>query len=165
MYNKALLLLLTLSMVFVSCADNTDSDPETPLGIIESSLAYFEGKIVEKTIEKVNGIDAWKIKIENEIGSILSFYWQIGSLILIQVDGSRGPFNYDLSPGTNLINFSSARTLAMGQVQNTNILNWILRQDIDRNNKYLYVFDFENSSNLSIKIYVDAENGNILQID
>ena len=84
-------------------------------------------------------------------------------MILLQIEGTRGPFDYDISPGNNLINLSTARTIAMVQAHETNMIHWILRQNTyNSNDNWVYVFEFEKEASISVKVFVDASNGNIL---
>jgi uncharacterized membrane protein YkoI len=127
-------------------------------------LFFFDGEVVEKKLELEDGIEAWEIKIQNTDGAVVIFYWTVTPEILLKMQGDIGPFDYDITPGNNLINYSTARTVAIGAVKNDTIKKWELQQEEDFIDIWVYSFEFDDNGDTS-KVYIDAESGNILQID
>ena len=159
----AIRVLFALILLISSCSEETAVDPVIPSGLIDSSLLYFDGEVISSVNSQVNEIDAWEVKIQNSNASLVSIYWRIEPMILLQIEGTRGPFDYDISPGNILINLSTARTIAMVQAHETNMIHWILRQNTyNSNDNWVYVFEFEKEASISVKAFVDASNGNIL---
>ena len=165
MKNLTNYLFVVWSVQLLSCTVQPSGELETPPSVIESSLYYFKGEIISNSVNNVGGIDVWEIQMQNTNASIVSLLWRIEPLTLLQIHGKTGPFEYSLSPGNNLINFSAARTIAMGQVNSKNLLNWILKQNVVNNNSWIYIFEFGSNFETPVSVYIDAINGNILQVD
>lgn len=157
---------LILSIVIIYACDKTTNDLNinVPEGIISKSLELFDGIIIEKESGEEDGNKTWEIRIQNSEGSKVKFYWLIGNEALHRIDGQEGPFDYDLKPGNNLINFSVAKTVAMGSVKIESLVKWQLRKEEKFNDSWVYNFEFDKVKG-STTVYIDAENGNILKID
>ena len=159
-----LVLLIATSTITISCDENSTPIPEVPQSIIDKSLSYFDGEIIEKELEKEDGIDKWEIKIQNDNGSIVKFYWRVNGQTLLKMEGEKGPFDYEIIAGNSLITYSTALTVAKGAVKNDKVTKWELQQEEDFIDKWVYSFEFDDNGD-SIKVYIDAENGDILEID
>lgn len=164
MKNLSKYVFLFVSILFIGCDTTNETPLEVPQRIIDKSISLFDGEIIEKNLEIEDGIEAWEVKIQNSDGSVVVFYWKVNPEILLKMKGETGPFGYDINPGNNLINFSTARTVAIGAVKNYTIKNWELQQEEDFIDIWVYSFEFDDNGDTS-KVYIDAESGNILQID
>jgi uncharacterized membrane protein YkoI len=164
MKNLSKYVFLFASILFIGCDTTNETPLEVPQTIIDKSISLFDGEIIEKNLEIEDGIEAWEVKIQNSDGSVVVFYWKVNQEILLKMKGETGPFAYDINPGNNLINFSTARTVAIGAVKNDTIKNWELQQEEDFIDIWVYSFEFDDNGDTS-KVYIDAESGNILQID
>lgn len=153
-----------LCISIVSCESEEDTIPQVPQGVIDESLDFFEGEVIDKKLEVEEGVEAWQVKIENSEGAIINFFWTLNGLALFKMEGENGPFEYDIWPGNSLINFSSAKTVAIAGVKNDTILTWELQEEDEFSDIWIYTFEFDASGS-SQKVYIDALNGNILQID
>lgn len=159
---SASILFLILS---VACEKkDNETDPKIPQDLIDSSLAYFEGTVSQETLEIEDGIETWEIKIKNGNGAIVKFYWAVNNSELQKIEGSTGPFDYDIWPERNLINFSTAQKLAMGAVKNDSLNKWELSTNENFINKWVYSFEFDIDGRTR-NVDIDAENGDVLQID
>ena len=152
-------------LFFISCEEDSEALLETPPSIINTSISYFEGAIKKNELLSVNGVDAWKIQLENSKGSVLNIFWRVQSSQLLKMEGIKAPFNYDLNPGNNLINLSTAKTIATGQAQETTLLRWSLELADIAKNTWTYYFEFKNSPNTTFPVYVNATNGEILMLN
>lgn len=164
MKKNILALLIATATIAISCDENSTPIPKVPQSIIDSSLSYFDGEIIEKKTEKEDGIEKWEITIQNDKGSIVKFYWRINGQYLLKMEGQKGPFDYEIMPGNSLIFYSTALTVAKGGVKNDNVQKWALQQDGDFIDKWVYSFEFDDDGDI-IKVYIDAESGDILEID
>jgi uncharacterized membrane protein YkoI len=160
-----ILVFINLVLVFSACdqSDN-ESNPEAPEDLLNKSSAYFDGEAIQKIMEIEEGIEAWKITIQNNNGSKVKFYWTVNNGSLVKIEGATGPFNYEIQPGQDLINFSTAQTIASGAVKNDSIKKWELKQEEEFIDKWIYTFEFHDDGGAQ-KVYIDAEVGDILQID
>jgi hypothetical protein len=158
------ILVIYILAVSISC-NKEETPPEVPQEVINESLSLFDGDVIEKNQEMEDGQTCWKVKIENPEGALVSFYWSTTiNNDLTKILGSKGPFEYDLNPGMSLINLSTAKTFAIAAVKNDSILNWELERNEDFINNWVYEFEFETGSD-TLKVYIDAMNGDVLQID
>lgn len=148
----------------ISCEQKNDTNPEVPQSIIDKSLTYFEGEVIEKEFDEENEIDSWEIKIQSSQGAIVKFYWSSIGQNLMKIEGQLAPFDYEIMPGNSLINYSSAKTIAIGAVKNEIITGWELEENEDFIDNWVYSFEFDDDGQ-TVTVYIDALNGNILQID
>jgi uncharacterized membrane protein YkoI len=165
MKNSAYKILLLINLIFIiSCNETKETIPEIPQDIINQSLNLFDGEVIEKKQVIEDGINAWEVKIENSNGAIVKFYWSTTGNSLIKIEGIQSPFDYELNPGMNLINYSTSKTFAISAVKNSSILNWELEKNQSFIGKWVYEFEFEKGSETQ-KVYIDAANGDVLQVD
>ena len=76
---SAFILFLILS---VACEKkDNETNPKIPQDLIDNSLAYFEGTVIQESLEIEDGIETWEIKIENNNGAIVKFYWVVNNAI------------------------------------------------------------------------------------
>ena len=155
--------MLFLLLIF-SCESADDVDLTAPDAVLEKSTTLFEGDILEKERTQENGIDVWEVKIKNGHGSIVIFYYTVNGQNLVEIEGKEGPFDYNIAPGNNLINLTTALTLAKTVVKDDNILKWELKEDEDFIDNWIYSVELEQESKSNV-VYIDATNGDILQID
>ena len=157
---KRKVFFLVVSIVWISCENSDNVNPEVPQDVIDKSLELFNGNVIEQESSRENGIESWQIKVENQNGSIVKFYWTKSGQTLIRIEGINSPFNYNINPGNNLINFSTAQTVAKSAVKNDVVSKWKLEQDEDFLGNWIYSFQFDD---ISITVVVDATNGDILE--
>ena len=83
-------MIVLLGLVLFSCEEQFGLESnKISQDIIDNSLELFPGSILEQSSDKIEGIDVWKVKIENSAGAIVSFYWQIDGVFLLWLIGSR----------------------------------------------------------------------------
>jgi uncharacterized membrane protein YkoI len=157
-------LLVSLILILNACSNEDVTPVDVPDEIISQSLNLFPGTVIEEGMGTENGRDIWEIKIQNTQGAIVEFYWAVNNQLLIKIEGDQGPFTYDIKPGLGLINFSAAKTFAVSAVKNDAVLAWELEQNEDFIDKWVYEFEIADDPDV-IKVYVDGETGDVLQID
>jgi len=135
-----------------------------PDSLIDKSLAIFDGEVQETEIEEEDNTNLWKVKVQNTDGSVLDIYWTVDTENLYKLEGVQGPYDYAVNPGMGLITFGSAKTIAISAVKNDNLIDWELKQNDDFVEKWVYEFDIDDEG-VTTTVYVDAENGDVLQID
>lgn len=72
--------------------------------------------------------------------------------------GTSPSFDYEVQPGMNLINYSTAKTIALN-VKNGDIIDWKLEKD-ESDNRWEYRFLIS----LEWEIRIDAATGVVLRI-
>jgi hypothetical protein len=166
MKNSVFILLLILFLTgLYSCEKSSENTPEVPQSVIDKSLNLFTGAVTEKKFVSEEGIDSWEVKIEDTNGSVLTFYWAASNEMLVKMEGDQGPFDYEIVPGMGLINYSAAKTFAIAAVKNNAVARWQLKKEDKFINKWVYSFEMNKSGGGTTKVYIDAQNGDVLQID
>jgi uncharacterized membrane protein YkoI len=158
------LILIFSFLTLFSCNESSENKPDVPQSVIDKSLNLFEGEVVEKELETEDGVNSWEVKIEDSNGSVLKIYWSVSNEALVKMEGEKGPFDYEIVPGMGLINYSAAKTFAIAAVKNNAIIGWKLQKEDSFINKWVYTFEMEKSGGTT-KVYIDAENGDVLQTD
>ncbi len=141
-------------MLLFSC-ENPLQKTDIPNSLISSSLNLFDGELQEAGSTKIDGTDLWKVKIKNDSGAITTFYWRKTFNNLHSIVGENGPFNYELRPPLDVINFSTARFLAFNQSNFEPLKSWkFFRNQIDAN--WYYQF---NTDDDPVPVTIDAASG------
>lgn len=154
------LVLILLTTIFFSCEEQFGLDQnEVPQNTIDNSAQLFPGNILETSSDIVEGIKVWKVKIENNSGAIVTFYWQKNYNILYQIEGEKGPFNYEFKPPLDVIVLSTAKFLAFESYSSEVLNSWKLIRDTSHNNHWIYQFFLENAEN---PISVKAATGDLM---
>lgn len=143
--------------------DQENTTSKVPDTVVQKSLNLFDGSILEKSATVEEGIESWEVKIQNSAGATVAFYWNRQNTNLVKINGSQGPFDYSINADSGLLNFSTAKTLAIGAVKNDQIATWTLQQENMFDDLWTYTFFFLPPSDR--QVYIDAESGDILQID
>ena len=72
-----LTVVLIVLLFLISCDEQFGlNQNKISQDVINSSLSMFDGDIVEQVGMRLDGIEVWRVRIENTRGAIVSFYWQ-----------------------------------------------------------------------------------------
>jgi len=164
MRKSTLYLFFCAFAVTYSCNNTDNPSPVAPTKIQDKSADIFDGQAIESKKETEDGVELWEVKVQNSNGSVVRFYWRTDSGVLHEIDGQEDPFNYEVTPGNGLITYSTAKTQAIAAVKNDSLLRWQLEKESDFANKWVYRFEFDNDGK-TIRVFVDASNGDVLEID
>lgn len=158
---KPILFILSTLLIFVACEDPFDTaDNSIPDSLIKNSTFSFPGEVVETTSANKNGVRLWQITIENEYGSMVKFYWRKSSSNLHSIEGTKGPFDYNLKPPYDVLNLATARFLATNNYTIGNITSWSFEPSLTENMKWFYTFHGDGDTP---KVILDAGNGSIIR--
>ena len=135
------------------------NDTEPSQKVIDLSREIFFGEVIEKSSVMEDDNDVWKIKLKNENGSIVSFYWQKNYNIVFKIVGEIGPFNYDMEPPLNVLPLSTARFVAFESYSNEILSLWVLKRDNIDARKWIYQFYINGND---IPFTIDATSGDII---
>lgn len=163
---KNYILLIASIGVFTlfCCEDAQDNVGPVPQTVINASLDLFDGEVLQGKQEDEDGATVWEVKIRNGQGAEVVTYWTIDKEILVKIKGEIGPFDYDIQPGNQLVNFASAQTIAIGAIKNSALTKWELAKEEDFVGDWVYSFEFEGTEE-SIKVFLNAKSGDVIQID
>ena len=154
------LISILLSLALISCEEQFGvENGEIPKNALEHSKDIFPGKVLEKSTAVIDNVSVWKIRIENNTGAIVTFYWQKNYTILFRIEGEKGPFSYDLKPPLNLIILSTARFLAFESYSDEELESWQLIRDKSNNMQWVYQFFLVDHEK---PISINATTGDIL---
>ena len=154
------LLYFFIFILFSSC-DEQDlfSSGNVPQKVIENSLQLFNGEIAETSTSNLDGVDVWKVKLENQSGALLTFYWQRKNNMIFRIIGEQGPFDYELKPPLNTLVFSTAKFLAFESYSKEQLESWQLLRDGQHNLKWVYHFYIRGQQQ---PISINAVSGDML---
>ena len=63
-------------VLFTSCNEqDLFSSGNVPQKVISNSTQLFNGEITETSTSNLDGIDVWKVTLENQSGAVVTFYW------------------------------------------------------------------------------------------
>lgn len=153
-------ILLIPALWLIACNSVTEEIPNVPQSVIDQSLEYFDGVVMETSLENEEGQEAWEVKIENVSGALVKFYWTTLNPVLLKMEGTTGPYTYDIWPDDDLINFSAAKAVAIAAVKNDALERWELAEEDDFIGIWVYTFYIGSQ-----QVYVDAVSGDVLEID
>lgn len=132
---------------------------EAPQKIIDNSIELFPGKLIEQSSDILDEVQVWKIKIENESGSVVSFYWQKNYNLLFVIEGEHGPFNYEMIPPLGVLVLSTAKFLAFESYSEKVLTSWKLKRNNSYRNRWVYLFNLKQTE---LPIMIDAVSGDVL---
>lgn len=154
---RKLYFILPAILLLIACEDPFDKAEESiPDSLLKNSTVLFEGEVIETSSATINGMDLWNIAVENESGSVVNFYWRKSFKNLYKIEGTKGPFDYNLNPPFSVINFATARFLATNNFSLGNITSWSFEPSPKENMKWFYTFRGDGEVP---KVVLDAGSG------
>lgn len=137
-------------------AESDDSLPQVavPDSIVAKALALVPGATVtEAETEVEHGIVVFQVKLQAKTGGEVEVQL-LASGALFEIEGEKGPFDYDVNPGTGIVSFSAARTAALAAKAGT-IKVWELERDA--NGTWYYYFRLDTAEgNWEVEIGADG---------
>jgi uncharacterized membrane protein YkoI len=157
---------LVLVSLWSGCNSTDDDALIVPDKIINNSLGMFDGTVLMREATEVGTLAVWKVQIRNNKGSVVEFFWNQLDDNLYKIEGLKGPYddNYDVVPGNGLVNFKSAQFAATSELKNDALRIWILKKENDFADLWIYSLIY-NENNGQVTAYVNANNGEVLEID
>ena len=150
---------LLLIGLFVSCENPLEKQEDVPSDLINTSLNIFDGEVIEQGSTKLDDLDVWRVRIRHSSDAITSFYWRKPFYNIFRIVGERGPFDYSLNPPLDVINFRTARFLAIDQNSNNVLESWEFMRSPGEIN-WFYKFYLKDKE---FPILVDAGSGEIIR--
>ena len=153
-------LFLSGTILLTACSESSTTAPtiggQDDVVTKTTTMTKGSGSVVS-TI-KNDDTQHWEVKVDMPgDGGIIKFEYLLGTNELREVKGLSSSFEYEIEPGNGLINYSSAKSIALGAVSGS-IIEWKLEKDLSDNN-WQYRFEIGNS-----EVRINATNGNILRI-
>lgn len=153
-------------VLMAGCAKE-EVDTKVPDGVINQSLAMFDGMVIDQGSTQESGQSLWMVKIRNGESAIVSLFWSEEETSLHRIEGSTGPYdeNYDVLPGNGLINFRSAELAARSALKNSDLNNWRLTREEAFSDLWVYTLVYNRAAGTSESAYISASSGNVLAVD
>lgn len=152
--------LISGTFLLIACSENSSTAPTSggQDDVVAKTTAMTKGSGSVVSTIKNDDTQHWEVKIDMPgDGGIVKFEYQLNSNVLREVKGLTPTFEYEIEPGNGLINYSSAKSIALGAV-NGSIIEWKLEKDESDNN---WQFRFEIGSS---EVRINASNGNIIRV-
>lgn len=154
-------LFIPIILIVIACQEPFDEgNGEIPAILIENTKNLFPGIVGEISAEKLNGVNVWKIPVENENGSVVVFYWRRALNNLYIIKGTTGPFDYGLKPPFDVLNFSTVRFLATSNYMIGTISSWSFEPSTTQNMKWNYKFTGDGTGS---PLLLEAGSGAIIR--
>jgi len=156
---KALWAFTMMAIVIAGCSDDDTEVMQAPQSAIDKALLLISGTVTETETEIEDGIAAWKVDITTAQGSEVEVYCRQDNGALLRIDGESAPFDYNITPGMGLIDFSQAKAIADGEVAES-LVFWRLRTEDSFNDIWVYTMEYTQS-----KVSLNATDGSVLDIE
>ena len=156
-------------------ADDLEIDDELeatpPDAVAEFALSLFQGEIIHSETKQEDDFIRWKIYIESSSGAIVKFKIVENPLQLIEMEGERGPFDYDINPGDQFINLHAAIEIALSEIGGE-LTKWEFeaKHDEDEDHEgnadrfWFYKINIIAGDQV-LKIIIHAETGAVLNLE
>ncbi len=159
---KQLLFTLFISGIFLlaACSENSSTAPSAggQDEVVAKTNLITKGRSSLVSTVKNDDTQHWEVKVDmTGDGGIVKFEYQLNSNELREIKGLTPSFEYEIEPGNGLINYSTARAIALGAVSGS-IIEWKLEKD-ESDNNWQYRFEIGTT-----EVRIDAANGNILRV-
>lgn len=153
-------LILSGTFLLIACSENSSTSPTSggQDDVVAKTTAMTKGGGSLVSTIKNDDTQHWEVKVDMPgDGGIVKFEYQLNSNELREVKGLTPSFEYEIEPGNGLINYSTAKNIALGAV-NGSIIEWKLEKD-ESDNNWQYRFEIGNS-----EVRINASNGNIIRV-
>jgi uncharacterized membrane protein YkoI len=153
-------LFLTGTILLTACSENSTTEPTSGLqdDVVTKTTVMTKGRGSVVSTVKNDDTQHWEVKVDMPgDGGIVKFEYHINSKEFREVKGLTPSFDYEIEPGNGLINYSAAKSIALGAV-NGSIIEWKLEKDLS-DNMWQYRFDIGQT-----EVRINATNGNIVRI-
>ena len=153
-------LFISGTIILAACSESSTTAPTSggQDDVIAKTTAMTNGSGSVISTVKNDDTQHWEVRVDMPgDGGIVKFEYQLNSNELREVKGLSSSFEYEIEPGNGLINYSSAKSIALGTVIGS-ISEWKLEKDVSDNN-WQYRFQIGSS-----EVRINAINGNIIRV-
>jgi uncharacterized membrane protein YkoI len=116
--------------------------------------------IVAAKVDAERSLPTWKVAARLTSGARVEFEMLQSNGLIVTIEGEMGPFDYDLTPGSGILTFASARAAALG-VQAGTIVQWEL--ELEENDRWEYEFYIRDAQGALWEVELDAKSGRVLE--
>ncbi|MCL6494201.1 MAG: PepSY domain-containing protein [Ignavibacterium sp.] len=162
------IIILSSLFSFSACSDDSSTGPslistdQTAVIQKTKNMTKSNGQVSVVSTNRINNGAHWEVKVDMPgDGGIVKFEYFVSNNELKEIKGLTPSFDYEVEPGNNLINYSSAKSIALNAVSG-NILEWKLEFDLS-DNMWQYRFQIMSGGS-DWEVRLNANNGNITRI-
>jgi uncharacterized membrane protein YkoI len=162
------IIILSSLFIFSACSDDSSTGPslnstdQTAVIQKTTNMTKSNGQVSVVSTNRINNGAHWEVKVDMPgDGGIVKFEYFASNNELKEIKGLTPSFDYEVEPGNNLINYSSAKSIALNAVSG-NILEWKLEFDLS-DNMWQYRFQIMSAGS-DWEVRLNANNGNITRI-
>ena len=160
----AVLTIILIVFTAQACKDNV-SDPsnssQSEQSLIQKSVAMSGGTPVDSR-KFDDGSPKFEVKVDMPgDGGIVKFEYHMSNGAIREIQGLTPSFDYEIVPEMGLINYSSAKSIALNAKSGT-VTFWKLQKD-ESDNMWQYRFDILSGGN-EWEIRINAANGTIVRV-
>jgi uncharacterized membrane protein YkoI len=151
-------------MLNAACSEdvnNSNGSSITEDQAVQKAKQLNSGIVTKTEITTHNGIKVWEVYMTAPSGGELKIKYSVDGGTMVEVKGVSPSFEYEIKPGMNLIDYSTAKSVALNS-KNGDLREWKLEID-ESNNRWEYRF-FILSSGQEWEIRIDATTGLVLKI-
>ncbi len=163
LFFSALLVIFTFG--FFACQDNSTSPENSEQDIvIQKSISMSDGptNLISAIRISDDSGEHWEVRIDMPgDGGIVKFEYFVGTKNLHQIKGLTPSFDYEISPGLGLVDYSKARSAALAAV-NGDIIEWKLDRD-DSDNMWQYRFEILSNGD-DFEVRLNAATGIVIRV-
>ncbi len=129
---------------------------EASQDIIDAALAIVEGEVIHSEREEDDEGDVWEVVVKTSSGAIVKIELLSDGTIL-EIDGEDKPFDYEVTPGEDLLTFREALEIAQA-LTDGKLSEWGLERE-----EGVLIYEFEFRTELGVlEITLDASSGDVL---
>lgn len=144
--------------------DEHAEEMPAPEAVINLALDLFPG--IVKHIEKHEheGESYWKVYVQSEAGSVVKFKIMTDPVKLVGMEGEKGPFDYNIVPGNNLISLASALEIVNNEVDGE-VDEWSLSKR-SHGGETFWVYEIEiHSLETQYEAEINAATGEFIKFE
>lgn len=156
--------LVMAAFLFSACQEQATAPASSEQDLlIQKTQIMTDSRVQILSVQRIsdNG-DHWEVKIDMPgDGGIVKFEYFIGTSDLKQIKGLTPSFDYSIEPGLGFVNYSTAKSAALGAVSGE-IVEWKLEKDVS-DNQWQYRFEILFSGD-DYEVRLDALTGTVIRV-
>lgn len=151
-------------MLNAACSEDVNNSNNTSITddqAVQKAQRINSGTVTKTELTTHNGIKVWEVYMTTSSGGELKVKYRVDNGTMVELKGTSPSFEYEVQPGMNLIDYSTARSVALN-TKTGDIQEWKLEKD-ESDNRWEYRFVI-SSAGQQWEIRIDATTGVILRI-
>ena len=129
--------------------------------------SIFDGEVKYAEMKEGDHGTFWKIYMINDEESVIKISLHQGDEInLVEIEGERGPFNYNVEPGMDLLDLDEVLEDVYRETENGELAEWELEIEKINSEESIWVYEFKVRGNdVKYEIEINAESGEFIKFE